>query len=41
MAKGKGCKRAPEINGELSTLYLDLFKLVEQRVGKDKAQLAR
>lgn len=30
MAK-KGCKRAPEINGELSTLYLDTFQMLVQQ----------
>lgn len=30
MAK-KGCKRAPEINGKLSSLYLDLFEMLTQQ----------
>lgn len=40
MAKGKGCKRAPEINGELSTLYLDLFNMLTQQY-RLKPEVAR
>lgn len=39
MAK-KGCKRAPEINGELSSLYLDLFKMLTQQY-RLKPEVAR
>ena len=39
MAK-KGCKRAPEINGELSTLYLDLFSMLTQQY-RLKPEVAR
>lgn len=39
MAK-KGCKRAPEINGELSSLYLDLFKILTQQY-RLKPEVAR
>lgn len=39
MAK-KGCKRAPEINGELSTLYLDLFDMLTQQY-RLKPEVAR
>lgn len=35
MAKQKGCARAPKINGELSTLYLDLFDLLRKNYGVD------
>lgn len=36
----KGCKRAPEINGELSLLYLDLFQMLTQQY-KLKPEVAR
>lgn len=33
MAKKDSCKRAPQINGELSTLYLDLYDLLKKTYG--------
>lgn len=37
MAKQKSCARAPQINGELSTLYLELFNLLTKNYGIEPA----